>query len=273
MDEKKVIVLISISSDIGIALAKRYSELGYTIIGTYRSLDRLEELRMIPGCDLFFCDLNDRKSINNFINNFKQLNLKWTTFISCSGNPLPLKAFFKCDFEEWNDSVYTNVIGQLHILHQIYPYRNNTEISNVVYLAGVGTNNAVVNFSAYIASKIMLMKMCELLDAENKDLNIFIVGPGWTKTKTHNLILENTIPSDEKHIETINFLENKEGTSMDDIFNCIKWLCEQGKEISGGRNFSVVYDDWKGEKNKKLVDALKSDNNMYKLRRYKNKWE
>ena len=27
--------------------------------------------------------------------------------------------------------------------------------------------------------------MCELIDDENKNLNCFIVGPGFTKTKTH----------------------------------------------------------------------------------------
>jgi hypothetical protein len=59
-------------------------------------------------------------------------------------------------------------------------------------------------------------------------------------------------------------MSNDEGTSMNNIFDCIEWLCQKGKKVAGGRNFSVVHDKWGNEK---LADILESDNNMYKLRR------
>ena len=216
------------------------------------------------------CDISKRESINKFVKDFKNINLQWDTFISAPCNPLPLKAFFECNFEEWTDSIHVNAIEQLRILHLLHPYRNVNNTSSVVFFAGGGVNNTVINFSAYTISKIMLIKMCEYLDAENEDLNIFIVGPGWTKTKTHSLILEHTNSKDKKHIRTLNFMKNEEGTSMDDIHECIKWLCEQGKDIASGRNFSVVNDKFK---NKNLTLELKSDPDMYKLRRYKNDWK
>jgi len=174
------------------------------------------------------------------------------------------------NFDEWSDSVHINAIEQLGVLHQLYPYRNQNQIANVVFFAGGGVNDAVINFSAYTISKIMLIKMCEFLDAENEDLNIFIVGPGWTKTKTHYLILENADRTDPKYHETLDFIKNEEGTSMDDIYGCIKWLSEQGKEVTSGRNFSLVNDKWKGNLSARLSSELKCDINMYKLRRCKN---
>ena len=270
INDQKVVILIAITSDIGTALAKRYSNEGYTIVGTYRSTNQLNELTDIPNCHLFSCDIGDRKSVSEFVRGYTALGWPWDTFISCPCTPLPLKAFFECSFDEWSDSIHINAIEQLGILHQLYPFRKKSQTSNVVFFAGGGVNNAVINFSAYTVSKVMLIKMCEFLDAENEDLNIFIVGPGWTKTKNHYLILENLDRTDERYQKTLNFMKNEKGTSMDDIYNCIKWLSEQGKEVASGRNFSVVNDKWKGNLSGRLSSELKNDINMYKLRRCKN---
>lgn len=268
-NKQKVAVLISITSDIGTALAKRYSNEGYTIVGTYRSTNQLNELTDVPNCHLFFCDISDKKSVSNFVKGYSDLGLQWDVLISCPCTPFPLNAFFECDFDEWSNSVHINAIEQLRVLHQLYPFRNKSKIPNVVFFAGGGVNNSVINFSAYTISKIMLIKVCELLDSENEDLSIFIVGPGWTKTKAHNLILQHLDKTDERYHKTLDFMKNKQGTSMDDIYNSIKWLCEQGKEVASGRNFSVVNDLWGDEM---LAYELESDSNMYKLRRYRNDW-
>jgi len=269
---QKVVVIISITSDIGIALAKRYSGDGYTVVGTYRSKGQLNELAGVPDCHLFSCDISSKDSISEFVKGYKELDLAWDAFISCPCTPLPLEPFFESDFDEWNDSVHVNAIEQLRILHQLHPFRNKEQISNVALFAGGGINKSVVNFSAYTISKIMLIKMCEFLDSENQDLNIFIIGPGWTKTKTHNLVLEKADKAGEKYHLTQEFIKSEKGTSMDDIYGCIRWLSKQGKRAAGGRNFSVVYDKWKGEGSGDLARELAADIDMYKLRRFKNQW-
>lgn len=265
--EKKTVLILSITSDIGTALAERYAAEGHRVIGTYRTSDHLQQLRNVPGCQLYHCDIADRKSIAGFIDEFRSVNLPWDTLISCPCTPLPLGQFFSCDFDEWSESIHVNAIEQLRLLHALHPLRASAEMCDVVFFAGGGTNNAVLNFSAYTVSKIMLIKMCEFLDAENKDLNVFIVGPGWTKTKTHLITLEHSDKNDSKYAETAEFMKTGIGTSMDDIYGCIEWLSVQGKEVASGRNFSVVHDKWKGEWSDELAAALMRDIDMYKLRR------
>jgi short-subunit dehydrogenase len=264
MENKKTVAIISVTSDIGTALAEKYSEKGDIIIGTYRSKEKLEELTKIKNCYLFPCDISDKESVKNLAEEFKKNNFEWDKFISCTGDILPLSPFFDGNFEEWNNSVHVNAIEQLRILHELYPFRNKNKISDVIYFAGGGMNKPGVNLSAYTASKIFLIKMCEILDAENKDINSFIIGPGWVKTKIHQKVLENLNSNDEKYKETKRFLDNEGGTKMEDIFNCIEWLCEQGKKIVGGKNFSVIYDKWG---TKELSETLQKDRDFYKLRR------
>ncbi len=268
--KKKVVFLNAINSDIGIALAKRYSKKGYIVTGTYRSKKLLHELKALPDCHLFYCDLRKKKTIRDAIKQFSKLKLSWRTFISCVGWPKPLTAFFKGNFDQWSESIHVNALEPLRVLHGMYPFRDSRTVSTVVFFAGGGVNNAVINFSAYTASKIFLIKMCEFLDAENPDLNIFIVGPGWVRTKTHQLMLRDKNISKEKYAEITDFLKNNRGTKLEDIYACIDWLSRQGKTVSSGRNFSVVNDPWREGTSKGLAKRLKSDVNMFKLRRHQN---
>ena len=265
----RTVFILSISSDIGFDLGRRYLALGFKVIGTYRNDAQLNDLRKNDHCVLIKCDVSKPSDIKRMALRFKKDKLCWDVFISCVGHPLPVVSFFESDFLEWADSVNTNALAQLHALHALYPFRNR-KISDVILFAGGGMNGAVKDFSAYTVSKIMLAKMCEFLDAENKDLNIFIVGPGWTKTKIHKTILKDKRTSKGKVLETKEFLKAKAGTSLNDIFESIEWLRAQGKGIVSGRNFSIVYDPWRKEKRANLVKALINDANMYKLRRQGN---
>ena len=76
--------------------------------------------------------------------------------------------------------------------------------------------------------------------------------------------------SPDKRAETVAFLQSQTGTSMDDIYDSIRWLAAQGRAVSGGRNFSIVHDAWGSDE---LADALRRDPDMYKLRRHGNQWK
>ena len=252
------ILIIGAASGIGSELVKNYIADGDNVIGTIRTTKN-------ETCELdFYCDIDLPFSVSSFIENYSKLGVVWDTLILCPCNPLPVKSFFNCDFIEWEKSVNTNFINQMRMVHSLYPFRNKEGISNIVFFAGGGVNNAVIDFSAYTISKIALIKMCEFLDAENEDLNIFAVGPGLTKTKVHDIIYMNS--EGKKHEEALNFINSAGGTLMDDIYGCIRILCEYGK-VASGRNFSVVHDAWDTEE---LFTQLEHDNNMYKLRRHGN---
>ena len=268
MDEKsKIVVLTSITSDIGRALAEKYSKKGNIIVGTYRTENKLDELKKIPNCHLFYCDIHNHKTIDNFVQNFEKLGVRWDKLISCPGTLEPIGRFFDCDFDKWEKSLQINSIDQLRLLHNLYYHRNNS--ASVIFFSGGSVNKATPNYSAYGLSKITLTKMCEMIDSEEQDLKVFIVGPGWVKTKIHQQTIDAKEKAGENYERTISFVNSKQGTSIDNIFNCIEWLCNQEKKAVSGRNFSVVYDRW-GKKD--LLKVLKSNKDMYKLRRKGNDW-
>jgi short-subunit dehydrogenase len=268
--KQKTILILSVSSDIGLHMAKEYLAQGHRVIGTFRTKKHVQPLSGHPNCVLLPCDFSSPRNIKSFISAVKKQKITWDVFISCVGYLLPAQPFFECKVDDWIGNIHVNALEQLRVLHALYPMRNKKTVSDVVFFAGGGANNAVVDITAYAVSKIILTKMSEYLDAENKDLNIFIVGPGWTKTKIHDQVLTARSVAAKKFNETKDFMANKQGTSLWEIFECIEWLRQEGRELSGGRNFSVVYDPWRAKTRAQLIKALKDDAGMYKLRRHGN---
>ena len=174
------------------------------------------------------------------------------------------------DFDQWESAVQVNSTAQLRALHVAYPYRRTGMEVPVVFFAGGGTNSPFTSYSAYCIGKIALIKMCELLDDEAPDLNAFIVGTGWVRTKIHAQTLDAGMEAGANLTPTQRFLaEGQTGTSFADIAAMIDWGCAQGRSVTGGRNFSVVHDTWRSGGDA-LSAALLADPHHYKLRRHGN---
>jgi NAD(P)-dependent dehydrogenase (short-subunit alcohol dehydrogenase family) len=267
---QKTVFILGISSDIGKALAQRFVRDNCAVIGTYRNPGGIQDLSSQPATSLLRCNIEQADSVTEAINEYRSLSRPWDIFISCAGTMEPIGGFFEGDFDTWEQSVLLNSTAQLRVLHALYPYRRPGQISHVAYFAGGGTNNPFTNYSAYCVSKIMLIKMCELLDDETKDLNVFIVGTGWVRTKMHTQTLNNQGTAGNNYQRTVEFIRSDNpGTSFDDIYNCINWCVTQGRAITGGRNFSVVHDPWR-QGGENLARLLRDDVNKFKLRRFKN---
>ena len=263
------IVILGVSADIGQNICRLYQQRGVSILATYRTdFSARKSLEKLTGVNLFKCDLTEPKDIEALSSYASNIGFRWDVLFSAVGTCEPIGRFFEINFDDWEYSLDVNMTSQLRALHALYPLRNKSKIVDVALLAGGGTNNPFRCYSAYCVAKIGLIKMCELIDDEASDLNIFILGPGFVKTKNHEETLRAGSRAEENYERVRRFVESEDlGTPFESIFECIEWSRENGREVAGGRNFSVVHDEWGTEK---LVQALREDKNMYKLRRYKN---
>ncbi len=262
---KKVLIL-SISSDIGSNIAKILMQDRFQVFGTYNNFNKnLKELSL-NGARLFKLNLSKKKNLDNFLNNFWK-NKKWDLLILSAGTQEPIGPFNKTNFNDWRESININFIAQVNFLHSMLKYRNKKKkYPRVIFFAGGGTNNATLNYSAYTISKIASIKLVELLDAEIKDTIFTILGPGWVKTKIHDATIKAKNMAGKNYNKTLKMLNSNKCYSMEDLMMCIRWLLKAPKSIIGGRNFSAVHDPWQYKK----ISKIKSNNNIFKLRRYGN---
>ena len=262
-------VIISISSDIGFALANRWLKAGHEIIGTYRTQNLALQKLQEQGVKLVHADLKDVGGVKKACQFLKDKCSSWEFLVMAPGAQEPIGAFAECDFDQWKESVSVNLLEQLRILHELLPFKNNTLSLKplVLFFAGGGTNNATSCYSAYTISKIASIKMMELLDAEIPDIRFSIMGPGWVKTKIHKATLNAKDKAGDNYLKTIEKLEGNECNPMERVLDCCDWMMTSPREVISGRNFSCVFDQWD---NPELVKVLKEDGNIYKLRRFGN---
>jgi NAD(P)-dependent dehydrogenase (short-subunit alcohol dehydrogenase family) len=244
-----------------------YYERGYSIVGTFRIEQGLAGLPKADNIIPLYCDLSDPAGPAVVAKELRSSDRKWDLFISAVGQLSPVDKFFEADIDTWCDSTVLNSLAQLRLLHSIYPYRRQGVPTRVVFLVGGGVNGPFTNYSAYCLGKIALIKMCELLDDEYPDVHAIAIGTGWVNTKIHKETLEAGARAGENLRRTYEFLNSgTAGTSVQDIFDCINWCFDEGRDATGGRNFSVVHDSWR-EGGSSLLAALREDPNKFKLRR------
>ena len=264
-------IIISASSDIGTALSERWLARGWSVFGTYRTESEAVNQSKSHGADLVRCDLSDPGSVRSTCCDLMKLCGQWDVLVMCPGTQEPVGPFAQCTFDEWEESVGVNFIGQMRVVHELLPVRRVSPGLEpiVLFFAGGGTNDAPADYSAYTVSKIALIKMCELLDAEIPDTRFAIVGPGWVKTKIHQSTLQAGERAGANYQRTIDKLAGDECTPMDRVLDCCDWLVDAPRRLVSGRNFSVKFDEWGS---KELEKRLSMESDMYKLRRYGNDW-
>jgi len=265
-------IIFSISSDIGCALGKRWRQRGMEVCGTFRTPSSLVDDLKICGIKTFQCDLGNVLSVQNTCDQLRLGFAQWDYLVLCPGTQEPVGAFADCNFTQWEKSVEVNFTRQIQIVRELLLSRNKTgeHPPVVLFFAGGGTNNATVNYSAYTISKIALIKMCELLDAEIPDTNFVILGPGWVKTKIHQQTLTAGPKAGANYQKMISKLAGEGWTPMETVLDCCDWIIKSDRKVVSGRNFSVVFDKWGSSA---LTEKLEEDSNMYKLRRFGNDWE
>jgi NAD(P)-dependent dehydrogenase (short-subunit alcohol dehydrogenase family) len=261
-------LIIGVSSDIGLALARHWASSGINVIGSYRTMS--DDLLLSESIfeRLAYCDFTNKDSISSFIKNITSLDFKWDVLVVCPGTMNPIGPFSNCNIDEWERGIAVNLVAPLRILHGLLGNRNKSKLLPlVIFFAGGGVNSAPVNYSSYTTSKIGLIKAVELLDAEFEDVRFSIIGPGWVQTKIHQETLIAQVRANDAAEETKRRMDASDFNPMNKVIECVDWLLYAQKKIIGGRNFSVVNDNW-GDPSLEL--SLQTDPNRYKLRRFGN---
>ena len=263
-------IIISLSSDIALGIVEKWNHDGWNIVGTYRNKPDTKQF-LNKKITLFYCDLNHIESCDKAASNILNLMPSWDVLIFATGTLLPIGPFLENNSDEWNNSIHVNFINQIRLTHKLVNGLSTTSdhpMPSVIFFAGGGTNNAVLSYSAYTVSKIALIKMCELLDAEISHVKFTIIGPGWIKTKIHQeTLMVGEMCNPNYYDKTVERIKNNRWTSLSEVIEFVEWVISQPKKIVGGRNFSAVYDDIN---HVNFINKISNTPDMYKLRRFMN---
>jgi NAD(P)-dependent dehydrogenase (short-subunit alcohol dehydrogenase family) len=262
------VFIAAISSDIGKSMARICRERGWQVIGTYRDPAHLGSLAGDEGVSLIRCNVTKPEELDAVSRHLADRNARWDMFIGAVGQLAPIGPFFDTERHEWLQSVNLNGSAQLGLLHAVHRFRRARPHARVAFLVGGAISRAFANYSAYSLGKLSLVKFCELIHEECRDIHAIAVGTGWVATKIHQQTIAAADRAGDNLARTEEFLAGREqGTGVADIMACIDWCFAQKRDLTGGRNFSVVHDPWR-DGGSALADQLRRDDRKFKLRRH-----
>ena len=259
---KKKIVILGISSDIGRNLALKFFEKEYEIVGTYNSKGKIKKKEFK---NYSLVKINASKISKQNLKILKKKCNNWDTVISCFGILTPIGKIFDLNIKNIKQNFDVNFFSNLQILKEISKIRKKK--SNIFLFSGSGSNSPAPGLSSYTLSKLLLIKLSELLSDEYKDINCTTIGPGYINTKIHKQLIKNKNKAKDAYNKYLSLkIKNEQNSdSYNNLFDLI-YQCIKNPKISRGRNFSCNYDKWRNNFSK-IKKNIISNSNLFKLRR------
>jgi NAD(P)-dependent dehydrogenase (short-subunit alcohol dehydrogenase family) len=185
----------------------------------------------------------------------------WDLIVCCYGTLEPIGSIWDVPMMDFHTSVCANALLPLGHVKALYPQRRPG--ASVCFFSGAGTGGPAPSYAAYAASKVMLVKLIELMDDESPDCKFFILGPGMVRTKIHQQTMTaGGRAHNFNRVSDFVLSTQNVGTSHDDIYACLMACVVAPKEIVGGRNICVHLDDWS------RLRELAMTPDRFKLRRH-----
>jgi short-subunit dehydrogenase len=257
------VILLGGTSDIGKNLIELFLLKDYEVYATYRKDEYKSTLSKDVNWLKQDIEFYDSKIYKQWLEKIKN----WDLFISCIGTQEPIGLINNIDSLKWVEGVHINSTYQIKALIDALPYREVNKECSVIFFAGGGTNSATPHYSAQTLGKILLIKFVELIASEIESLKVFILGPGWVKTKIHNATLNAPEEAGKNYEKTLEMLNSENLNPISKVLDDINQLLKMPKYLVTGRNFSSVHDDLSIHNLEKLY---KKDKDFYKLRRFFN---
>lgn len=186
---KKAVLITGVSGGIGDAVARKFAEMGWNIVGTYNRNEVLEELAVFcheKGVEMVKMQLDitcsaDVKKV--FEDAFNEQNIECV--VCNSGISLGEKMLCDISDEDIAKLVQTNLIGTLYCNREaskLLMEKRKGEIINISSVYGVNGGSCEATYSATKAG-INALTMSLAKELECAGVKVNAVAPGFVETK------------------------------------------------------------------------------------------
>ncbi|MCT4657090.1 MAG: SDR family oxidoreductase [Cohaesibacter sp.] len=180
---KSLIAITGASSGIGAAMAKRFSEAGYSLLLLARRINKLKALNL-PDTLCRSVDVTDREAMAAAIREAETIHGP----VDCMINNAGVMLLGQVDDQnpaEWQQMYDVNVIGLLNGIQAVLAdmkARNGGTIINISSIAG---KKAFPNHAAYCGTKFAASAITENIREEVADANVRVMAicPGAVETE------------------------------------------------------------------------------------------
>lgn len=179
----KHIWIIGASSGIGEALAHELAARGALLTLSARNKNKLNALNQDLNASHFVCtlDISDLQSVQDALLRISKNTKRIDSIINLAALYDP-SSLDELDMEKTRKLVDVNLMGMFNLVHVVLPFLKKQGSGQLALCGSVAGFRGLPNGQPYSATKAAVINLAESLKAENMELDIKIINPGFVRT-------------------------------------------------------------------------------------------
>ncbi|ASG67656.1 oxidoreductase [Francisella halioticida] len=180
---KSLVVITGASSGIGAAIAKRFSDDGYSLLLIGRRIEKIQELNL-PNTIIRKVDVTDSQALKNAI---KEAEAEYGP-VDCLVNNAGLMLLGQIDTQdsiEWQKMYDVNVLALLNGMQAVLGDMKTRKSGTIINVSSIAGKKSFPNHAAYVGTKFAVSSMSENVREEVADDNVRVmtICPGAVETE------------------------------------------------------------------------------------------
>ena len=229
------ILVTGVTAGFGKAIAELLISKGHTVIGTGRRQEKLDELKSQLGDNFIplnfdVSDLPATKTALQTLPNDLLTNID--VLVNNAGLALGLEPADKTDFADWQQMVNTNILGLIHLTHEILPFMVANNDGYIINLSSTAGSYPYFGGNVYGATKAFVTQFSLNLRADlvGKNIRVSNIEPGLCGgTEFSNIRFHGDDAKAAQVYDSVQYV------TPQDIANMVAWLIEQPKHVNINR--------------------------------------
>lgn len=211
------------SSGFGQATCRKLIADGYKVIGTARREDKLKSLASELGCNFLplVLDVTKNDAVESLLLQLPKEFQPIDILINNAGLALGIEPAYQANYDDWETMIETNIIGLVHLTHQILPGMVERNFGYIINLGSVAGSYAYKGGNVYGASKAFVKQFSANLrtDLLGKKIRVTNIEPGLCGgTEFSNVRFHGNNEQAAAVYKGVDYI------IPDDIANTISWL-------------------------------------------------
>jgi len=271
----KVAIVTGSNQGLGLEIARKFVELGASVILCARDSVLLDEAKEAlcglakdgQSIKAMAADVSNLQDVSQLVKQTLSCFGRIDILVNNAGIYGPMDIIEDVDWEQWVKAIEINLYGSVLMCRAVLPTMKAQGGGKIIQISGGGATNPMPKISAYAVSKAAIVRFAETLAEEVREHNIDVnaIAPGALNTRLLDEVLE-AGPEKAGYSFFDKSLKQKEagGTSLELGTTLAAFLASDQSDGITGKLISAVWDDW-GHWPEHVEELNSSD--VYTLRR------
>ena len=236
MNNNLKVFITGSSGGIGSAITKKFHDLGFELILTSSSNEKLEKMKKIYGNmhSYYNLDLSDLENLSLKMNEIVKNHDDISIIINNAGFTSD-SLLLRMKFNQWNDVLNTNLSSNFVIIKSLLPSLIKNKRGKIIGISSVVASSGNPGQANYVTSKSGMIGFYKSIAHEvaSRNINVNIVSPGFIISPMTEKL------NDQQKNKILDNIPMKKFGEPNDVANLVYFLTSEEASYITGQNFHV----------------------------------